>query len=282
MTVHRTIEQAVFWWDRGVLRETGGSPGYQVATDWHRYAQRLCYDYGSPLDGFVFPLALFAQPFDATTVAVVQVTAPGADRLGFRLLLVPRRLYVSSIRDPFAVSDRFPPTWNVEGLYPALTWPDEPPRYRRIDELQRTLQTGNSPLLLGAVQALVDGGRLAFRQTQPNETLIRNLWQLLPEFARAELWPATFAFSNRLRFDVLITPHTDSPEFERYLTEDEVLDYPEGAYEFSLQYAIEHSDQSEVDRLFGRRSSKQYLRFVIGLLLAAMGVAIGIHYVLAD
>lgn len=281
MRSNHEIEQALFWWCRGELCERGSSPRLHERPNWRPQAERLCQGFGHPASDITFPLAVFAQPFDPTTIAVVQVGAMIPGQLGFRFLLVPRWLYTRCIRDPFAVSDRFPPEWNAVGLLSPLDWHEGPLAPRRIDQLQHILQTGNSPLLLGAVQALVDGSRVVFQDRQPNETLIRHLWNLLPESSRAELWPATFAFSNSMRFDVLVMPNLATGELDRYLTEDVVIDYPEGRYEFSLQYAIEHGDQSEVDRLFGRRSTKQFLRFLVVVFVLATIAYLGIEYIFA-
>lgn len=280
MRPQNVIEQAVFWWDGSELIERGCSPDWLSIPDGRTQAERLCLGFGPAEAVPPGSFAVFAQPFHADRVAVVQAAALPKGNLAFRLLVLPRSLYIGRIRDPFAVSDRFPPDWNASGRLPQLDWPDEAPPRRRVAELQRILQTGNSPLLLGAVQALVDGARIAFRNNQPDPTLIRNVWNLLPDSARAELWPASFVTSNSLRFDLLVSPEADTPAFDRYLREDSVIDYPEGRYEFSLQYAIEHDDQAEVDRLFGRRSSKQYLRFVVGLLVLTILAYLGIWYLL--
>ena len=53
------------------------------------------------------------------SVAVVQVAVQSGGRLGFRLLILERPAYAQFLRDPFAVSDRFPPDWSASGLLPA-------------------------------------------------------------------------------------------------------------------------------------------------------------------
>ncbi len=274
------LEQAIYWCTGDELMERGYSPDLHDILGWQTKVERLCLGFGHANGTSLEGQALFVHPFDADWIAVVQVANIAAPGLAFRLLLIPRFVYVNQIRDPFMVSDRFPPDWNAAGPLPRLDWPVGPAPRRRIDELQRILQTGNSPLLLGVIQALVDGARVVLPGDRPEPTLIRNVWSLLPESARAELRPATFAYSNALHFDVLISPTADSPEFDRYLRYEQVIDYPEGKYEFSLQYAIEHGDQAEVDRLFERRSTKQFLRFLIGLLLLTLLVYGGIQYLM--
>ena len=59
-------------------------------------------------------------------------------------------------RDPFAVAERFPPDWQARGPLERLEWPDEPPPRRLVEATQQVLKNGDSPTLLGGVQALVD------------------------------------------------------------------------------------------------------------------------------
>jgi hypothetical protein len=119
------------------------------------------------------------------------------------------------------------------------------------------------------VQALIDGGRLVFQRPAPDTPLLQDLWTLLPASNRCELWPASFAFGNACRFDVVVTSRPNSDAYEGYLTEDQAADYPTGRYELNLQTAAEAGDQSELDALFARRSGAQTWR--LGwLLIAAM------------
>ena len=125
------------------------------------------------------------------------------------------------------------------------------------------------PTLLGAVQALVDGGRVAFERSEPDPDVVRALWTLLPAKTRATLWPASFAFGNRLGFDALVVPKVEGVEFADYLREEQAGDYPEGRYEHALQVAAESGDQAELDHLFARRSRAEVRRLAY-LLLAAV------------
>ncbi len=227
------IAQAKFLVSGDTIREMGRSANF--AADWLESAERLCRGFGSPPPGVKCPEALFAQPFGSRHVAVVQVAdQPGG--LGFRHLVLPRDLYGRSMGNLFLVADQFPPDWKASGELPALSWPAEPPPRRTIAQLQQVLQTGGSQTLLGAVQALVDGSRLVFDRVAPAPQLVRDLWALLPNSTRVELWPTTFAFPNDLTFDLLVRPANQGPPPDRYLTEEQVVDYPEGRYEFALQY----------------------------------------------
>jgi len=274
------IEQAIFVRDKqGIVQERGASDGLASATtsDWRAEATALCVKFGEPSEGIACPIAVFAQPVSWDGVAVVQAADLPDGRFCFRMLFVPRRLYLDFIRNPFTVSDRFPPDWSAQGPLPALTWPEEPPVRRTVAQLQKVLETGGSPTLLGAVQALVDGGRVVFERVAPASQLIRDIWQLLPSSVQGELWPATFAFSNDLRFDLLVVPKIEGLDLDRYATEERAVDYPEGRYEFGLQYAIEHGDQVEVDRLLNRRSGKQFLRTAVFVLVFGMLAYLGVH-----
>ena len=125
------------------------------------------------------------------------------------------------------------------------------------------------PLLLGGVQALIDGSRLLFQSGEPMGKPIRDLWQLLPDRTRCELWPATFAFSDELGFHVLAMPEPPTQWPMGYLTADQARDYPEGRYELALQLAVEESDQRELDRLLARRSSTDTLRLAMFMVIIA-------------
>ena len=272
MSADAEIAQALFLVAGGSIKEVGKSANF--AADWSVEAERLCRGFGSPRPGVACPAALFAQPFGPRHVAVVQVADQQAG-LGFRFRVLSRDLYTHSIGDPFLVGDRFLPDWSASGELRALQWPVDAAPRRTIAQLQQVLETGGSQTLLGGVQALVDGGRLYFERVAPAPQLIRDLWALLPNSSRAELWPATFAYSNDLGFDVLVLPMRPIPGgpapagTDRYVTEEQVVDYPEGRYEFSLQYAVEHDQQRELDRLLNRPTGMR--RFWLALFILIGG-----------
>jgi hypothetical protein len=248
-----------------------------VVDEWLPDLERLCRAFGTPPEGVACPLALFAQPFGPRHVAVVQVSDQVKPGFAFRFLILPRGTYLRLIPDPFAVGDLFPPDWAARGDLPALALPPRPLEPATVEQLQQILRTGGSQTLLGAVQGLIDGGRLVFERPAPAPQLLRDLWQMLPYSARAELWPATFAFANSLRFDVLVAPNVAGVEHDRYLTEEQTIDYPEGRYEFDLQYAVEHGDRREVDRLLNRRSSRQMLRLALWILFGGMALYLAVN-----
>ena len=243
---------------------------------WEEAARTAAVRFGRRPAGVVCPSAVFAVPVGKAHVAVVQVAdQPGFEGdppLGFRFLILTRRLY-EALGDPFAIALKYPADWSKRGTLPALAWPEERLPKRLIDELQTALKAGDMPLLLGGTQALIDGGRLLLVTPTPSNE-IAEIWRLLPDRTRFELWPATFAFSNDLGFHAAALPEAPSPWPEGYLTADQARDYPEGRYELALQIAVEAGNQAEVDRLFARRSSKDALRLALSMLGAAMLIAI--------
>ncbi len=219
------------------------------------------------------PAAVFAVPFGASHVAVGQI-ADGA----FRFLILDRSLY-EALGDPFAVADRFPPNWNARGELEALEWPPEPLPPRAVEEVQATLKTGDSPLLLGMTQALIDGSRVLLVRPEPDPELLRGLWKLLPDRTRCDLWPATFANSVGLGFHVAIVPQAPTVWPVGYLTEEQARDYPEGRYELALQIAAEDGDQAALNKLFARRSSRDTLRLAIYMVVFAFLAAAVLKFV---
>lgn len=241
---------------------------------WEDAALTAAVRFGRRPPGVSCRAAVFAVPVGKTHAAVVQVAdRTGSDAvdppLAFRFLVTGRKLY-EALGDPFAIADRFPPDWTATGTLPALAWPPEPLPKRTVELVQGVLKTGDGPLLLGAAQALTDGGRVMLVSKEPAGDAIRGLWQLLPDRTRAELWPATFAFSPELGFHALALPEPPASWPTGYLTADQARDYPEGRYELALQIAAEAGNQAELDRLFARRSSADTLRLALYLLGAAV------------
>jgi hypothetical protein len=272
------IEQAIHGVQAGGGRGwLARSPGF--ADDWLAEAEQLCAGFGERPPGVACPGCVFARPFGARDVAVVQVADQGGTDgvpgpLGFRLLVLPRRLYAELGGDPFHLADQLPPPWNARGELPALEPTLTPAPRRTVADIQGVLNVPTSATLLGGVQALVDGGHVAFERGGPDPGLLRSLWALLPASTRAELWPASFAFGNALHFDALVVPRAAGPDFHDYVFEEQAGDYPEGRYELALQLAAEAGDQAELDALFSRRSRSQTLRLAVVLLLAFVLVPI--------
>jgi hypothetical protein len=301
------IQQAV------VRRAGAGEPELQARSAgfldaWLPEARRLATDFGDRPDGVRCPRAVFAQPLGKEHVAVVQVgdqPGDGAPALGFHVLALPRAEYGRYLGDPFFVADQFPPAWHQTGELPALSLASDAQPRRTVAQVQRVLQrvkasalpegidpedeaamaahavaNAESPALLGGVQVLVDGGRLVFERPEPDHGLISGLWTLLPNTTRGELWPATFAFGNALRFDALVVPkleRLDRGQFPGYTLEDQAAEYPQGRYELQLQTAAEAGDQQELDLLFARRSWNDTRRLAVTLLVVIAVLAVAMN-----
>jgi len=268
-----TIQQALYCRHQGGGRILARSAGFHE--DWLPEVERMSNSFGARPPGLACPPCVFARPFGVKQVAVVQVGDLGADgagspdMLGFHFLILPQLQFRKLGGDPFALAERLPPPWDARGELPALSLPASSPPQRTVAQVQEILKRGNrSPLLLGGVQALVDGGRLVFERTSPDTGLVRDLWTLLPTGARCHLWPASYAFGNELGFDVLVVPRASGDEYASYLSEVQAGDYPEGHYELGLQIAAEAADQRALDSLFSRRSRGEIWR--MGLTLFAV------------
>lgn len=281
-------------------RLIGRSAGF--SDDWLPDAQRLIVGFGERSGGVNCPLALFAQPLNDDTIAVVQVAdqPPGADGwkpLAFRILALTRSDWESYLGDPFALAARFPPEWTRSGDLPTLSWPGEPLPRRTVaqvqavlkrvkahalredqdpeEQVERTVENSESPALLGGTQVLVDGGKLVFIRRGPDPQLVEALWTLLPHSLRPKIWPATFAFGNALGFDVIVAPRPGQDEWEGYTTEEQAADYPAGSYELALQTAAEAGDQADLDAVFARRTSSETLSMAVKLVIFVSLIVLG-------
>jgi len=287
------IEQAIFRREHEQPpRVVGRSAGFDRA--WLVDAERLILGFGERTGGVACPSALFAYPLNDDHVAVVQVAdreagPDGWPVLGFRFLVIAQGHWQDYLGDPFLVSARLPADWQASGELATLTWPQEPlPRRMLADvqavlmrvkahalredqdpeaQIERTVENSESPALLGGAQVLVDGGELVFIRPGPDNALVHGLWTLLPNSLRPEIFPASFAFSNILGFDVVVAPRLGDEDWEGYTTEDQAADYPAGSYELALQVAAETNDQAELDRVFARRTSKETLRLAVHILV---------------
>lgn len=268
-----TIAQALLFSDARGVRVVARTEAFDESE-----AERIAVLFGPRPAGVACPLAHFARPFGKTRVAVVNVADRPDGSLGFRFLVMDRTLY-GHLGDPFAIADRFPPDWSAKGSLAAMEWPPEPLPSRRVDELQSMLKAGDTSLLLGATQVLVDGGCIVLKRSEPQEAFMRGLWQLLPNRTRAELFPASFAFSDELGFDAVALPDPPTDPSRLRHTEDGLRDYPQSRYELNLQIAIESGDQSELERLFARRTSDDTIRLGLTIIAVALVVALILKFV---
>jgi hypothetical protein len=283
------IEQALYGGhDFGGYRFLARSPGF--LDEWLPEAERLCTGFGERPAGVSCPQAIFARPLGRKHVAVVQAADRGADDAGrpgalaFRLVVLPSDAYAFLGGDPFALAERFPPPWDARGELPTLECPDEAPPPRTVAQIQALFERHKliQPTLLGGVQALVDGGHVVFERSEPDPDIIRALWALLPTGARSGLWPASFAFGNRLGFDAVVVPKVAGTDFAGYLREEQAGDYPEGRYEHGLQVAAESGDQAELNALFARRGPRDVRRLAILLVGVVLVLTAAVKFLSPD
>ena len=270
MTPDLRIQQAVVLGEARGVRVVAQTDGLDTPE-----AERIAVLFGARPEGVACPLAHFACPFGRKHVAVVRVEDRPNGSLGFRFLVLSLELY-RYLGDPFAISDRYPPDWNATGSLADLTWPMEVLPERTLEQLDAILKSGDVSLLLGSAQALVDGNRVLLKRTESAETFVRDLWQLLPDRTRCELWPATFAFSDELGFHAAVGPTLPTPRHGvQVLPEDAIRDYPQSSYELNLQIAIESGNRAALKRLLSRRTADDTIRlglYILGFALVAAAV----------
>jgi hypothetical protein len=255
------------------VRVAAQSPDFDTAE-----AERVAVLFGERPAGVACPKADFACPFGKAHVAVVRVEDLPSGVLGFRFLLLARELY-KHLGDPFAISERYEVNWAATGPLEDLAWPKAVLPERTLEQLDAILKTGDTPLLLGSAQALVDGNRVLLRRDAPS-SFVRELWQLLPDRTRCDLWPASFAFSDELGFHAAVGPTLPrAPQGVKVLTEDAIRDYPQSSYELSLQLAIESGDRASLKRLLARRTADDTIRLGLYILAFALVAAAVLKFV---
>jgi hypothetical protein len=270
------IQQAIVVADARGARVVGRTEDFDAPE-----AERIAVLFGRRPAEAACPLAHFACPFGKRHVSVVRAEdRPGSnDAIAFRFLVLDRDLYFH-LGDPFAISDRYPVEWSASGAMPLLSWPAELLPERTLEELDAVLKTGDTGLLLGATQALVDGNRVLVARGGPDEALARGLWKLLPTRTRANLWPASFAFSDELGLHFAVLPAMPPERLgPGVLGEESVRDYPQSRYELHLQIAIESGDRAALRRLLARHTADDAIRLALYILGFAVIVAILFRFV---
>ena len=256
-----------------------GSPAFEPL--WHSKVLAVCEAFAADPPETTLPAALFVQRLDRKHSLIIR-SQPNARAkqgvVGFHVLVAPFDHYASLQFDPFALAERSSRTGLL--LMTCLTWNGKPrcPGRRTVADVQKVLKRENGPELLGGCQALIDGSQLLFVRQNDDADVIRDLWMLLPYGNRLELMPATYAWNNKLKFDVAVAGPDKAANFAGYLTEEQAGGYPEGRYELSLQTAAEAEDQASLDVLWSRRSRREMWRIGILLLavLAILAIAIKI------
>ncbi|MBY0458751.1 MAG: hypothetical protein K2V38_15550 [Gemmataceae bacterium] len=272
MTPDLRIQQAVLLRDARGVRVVAQSETFDVPE-----AERIAVLFGERPTGVACPRAEFACPFGAKGVAVVVVEDRPGDVLGFRFLVLARDLY-RYLGDPFAIAERYPVEWNATGKLPELEWPKAILPERTLEQLDAVLKVGDGPLLLGGAQALVDGNRVLLKRDAPAR-FVRDLWLLLPDRTRCDLWPASFAFSDELGFHAALGPTLPTKPGPRVLGEEAIRDYPQSSYELGLQLAVESGDRAALRKLLARRTVDDTIRLGLYILGFALVAAVVLKFV---
>jgi hypothetical protein len=201
---------------------------------------------------------------------------------GVQLLVLTEEQYRAAAGDPFAIAGGPSPNWHARGSVSACTL--TAPQPRTVVQVCEVLKSQESPSLLGAAQALVDGSRVAWVRPQHDAALLRSLWTLLPTATRAELRLASWVVGAAGEFHAVVVPRIEKGDFDhRFLSEEQAANYPEGRYELGVQAAAEAGDQAELNRLFARRSRGETWRlglWVAGLLIVVMVAMAGVKWVM--
>ncbi len=255
------------------------SPAFE--TGWHARAVAVCEAFSAEPPSSNLPAALFVQRLDRNHLMILRTQAEAKASAGpsrFHLLIADRRDYATLQYDPFTLAGQFAPDWIAAHDLPDLEWQGPAPPRRSIADVQQVLKGQNGPELLGGCQALIDGSQLLFLRSEPDSKVVRNIWMLLPYSNRLELMPATFAWNNKLRFDIVVTTGDRAGNFAGFMTEEQAGGYPEGRYELSLQTAAEAEDQESLEVLWSRRSRREVWRlgFLLVAVLAILAVALRI------
>jgi hypothetical protein len=261
LTIHR---------DAAGPRVIGRTPN--VPVEWEDDALNAIARFGERRGTDEEKSGVFATPKQASGLIFVvafQLRIEGSPD-AFRVLIVPRRERLAI--DPWQLLELFPHHDDKGELVPIAAerlWPTR----RDVNTIRTILKEGDSPLLLGSAQALLDGCKIAVNQTDVSPHYVQELWQLLPDQSRMEWSFASYARSTENRFDVVVLPE-GRPISPGYLSAEQVRDYPEGRYELALQFAAENGDQRELDRLFARKTSNQILKMVIAMIAFALAAIV--------
>ncbi len=220
--------------------------------------------------------AMVVIPWFDQQVAIIRVVWPPVhSKQSFHFLIMQKSLF-NAILNPFEIARKFPAPWHTSHRLETLHWQEEwTSPLRSAAKLQSILKNGNSPWLLGAAQALIEDGKMILYRHQPMNAPIEHLWELLPYSVQQHITFSSLCFKEDLDLNIMVLPvenanNTDHPETAAvpgYFSEEQILDFPDGRYEHSLQIAIQSGDQREIDLLFARRNSRQTLKMMILLLL---------------
>jgi hypothetical protein len=256
--------------DHSGPRVIGRSPGVSFETE--EWAMKVAVQFGDCPPGQRCPATVFTVDDRGTLIVVKAGSLPGdGSPLVFRMFGIDARDRLGF--DALAWADS-QPLDAVKGELMNVEWTATFPPRRTVDQIRTILKAGDSPLLLGSVQALLDGCKIAVSRAEAGPNFVDDVWRLLPDKSKVEINPATFAYSAALGFDIVVLPDVPANGIPGYLSAEQVREYPEGRYELALQHAAENGNQAELDRLFARKTSREVLRLAIGMVVFALVVVL--------
>ena len=253
-----------------LLASSGGlSPGVLAAAD---ELLRMTPPAPRSVDGPVDnrSSAFWVRPLSRRLTVLAQVEGAHA-----RLLFFPRREY-EAFGQPFLLDAHFAPDWPAPPGAEPLVWDGSEIAPRTCPQLMDLFKSHDMPLILGAAQALVDGGRLGLVAGAESPGTLAAVWQLLPTALQGRRTVCAVADLPGAGFDAFVTRRPPDPWPVAVLSSEQARDYPHGGYEFALQSAVEHGDEAALARVLSRRPSLDPVRaaVAVGLTALAAGVAL--------
>lgn len=249
--------------DSAGVRVVARGDGISLATEEH--ALKLAVAFGQGPGEVASVLAVDDHDKRSRLVGSVRSIAPGT--LAFRFAVVAIEEYPKV--DPFHLAELLAKQSEKAG---SIESEPSPPERREVRRAAEILKAGDSPLILGAVQVLLDGGRFAVPLAEAGEGFIARVRQLMPYRSLDEMTFATQAFSAELPVDAMVLPEAVS--VPGLFVAEALRCYPNGRYEQAMLLACEQGDQAEFDRLLCRKTGTDTLKLAMGMVLFALVVTL--------
>ncbi|MSR30727.1 MAG: hypothetical protein EXR99_04400 [Gemmataceae bacterium] len=184
-----------------------------------------------------------------------------------RILLIPLLLYRSLGANPFHALSCIQEVGNGSETNTAFQILHAEPVPWTPQTLAEILKAKWGPNYLGAAQALLDGNRVILPPRENPHEIAKNLLFLLPLANRLEIGLTLLPSVNNKNFQIQTEmPGKSGKEEPGAVLFSQAGDYPEGKFEYSLQWAVENEDLYELNRLYFRKTTTQVFWFACGLL----------------
>ena len=249
--------------DSAGVRLTARGDGISLATEEHALKIAVAFGQGP---GEVASV-LVVDDYDKRSRLVGSVRSVAAGTLSIRIAAVPINEY--PFVDPFRLAEELTKQAEKAG---SIEYEPTPPERREVSRAAEILKAGDSPLILGAVQVLLDGGRFAVPVVEAGKDFIRHVRHLMPYRSLDEMTFATLAFTAELPVDAMVVPEAVS--VPGLFVAEALRCYPNGRYEQAMLLACEQGDQAEFDRLLCRKTGTDTLKLAMGIVLFALLVTL--------